>query len=688
MEEQPQELAASILIENKNNVWVKDATVTNCLKCNMEFGYLYPRKHHCRNCGNIFCYTCSNYFIVIPEFMTDRPNAADFWNITYYISSLKKPEERVCKKCYDLINEKIKAYDRIVKMFDDPQSIDDIINLSDSNSDIKSYYVDHLRNIQYYLPNHNYSDIDKKLLKINAQHFSGHSKYLVHLIKSMEWNVLFTISNNNNNEVVQSNYDSVELISKIINGEKNKKCGELYCTRTCEEQMSCDDCINILFSCHQTLPDQIIQYLFEIFKGTSKDVILCHLSFFINLIKNNTNKLLSQLIFNLLNQHIKLIYHAYWFLVNSKPDFRHLEDMRHFNNINNFIELIDKETVKNMNREYTFFANLIKNLDNAKSFLADNFNLYKPINLPYDPSIQLTDVDLNSIIVKDSYTKPVIITFQSTDGPIKLLFKKESIMNDVVVLNIMTLCDMILSEILDKNFDVVTYQTMPLTSSSGMIEIVEEAETVYAIKNKCKTILQHIIGKNDYSGRQIPEVLNRYMYSLISYTLQSYFIGLGDRHPQNIMITDDGAIFHIDFGYILGNDTYPITGADIKLNSDMLEVIGGSDSERCQIYLDLCSKGVVLLRKYFNMFFILLSQETKFEQKTIEKFIMSRFQPRQNDAAIINSLMVIIKKSNNAFSNIIRDLLHYTTHETVPNGVGKILRTAFSAFKNLTGHSN
>ena len=46
--------------------WVEDKTVSKCYKCNQLFT-LFNRKHHCRNCGKIFCKLCSNYFISIPN---------------------------------------------------------------------------------------------------------------------------------------------------------------------------------------------------------------------------------------------------------------------------------------------------------------------------------------------------------------------------------------------------------------------------------------------------------------------------------------------------------------------------------------------------------------------------------------------------------------------------------------------
>ena len=39
--------------------WIDDESVTRCCQCGTPFS-LFTRKHHCRNCGRIFCHTCSS----------------------------------------------------------------------------------------------------------------------------------------------------------------------------------------------------------------------------------------------------------------------------------------------------------------------------------------------------------------------------------------------------------------------------------------------------------------------------------------------------------------------------------------------------------------------------------------------------------------------------------------------------
>ena len=71
------------LAKQSGRKWADDSEATSCITCKMQFS-MTNRKHHCRNCGQIFCKDCS----------TKKAQMEGFKN-----------PQRVCDNCYAEIQQ-------------------------------------------------------------------------------------------------------------------------------------------------------------------------------------------------------------------------------------------------------------------------------------------------------------------------------------------------------------------------------------------------------------------------------------------------------------------------------------------------------------------------------------------------------------------------------------------------------
>lgn len=52
--------------------WARDSSAVGCAACGARFT-LYDRRHHCRNCGRIFCGRCSRYEALVARLRILKP---------------------------------------------------------------------------------------------------------------------------------------------------------------------------------------------------------------------------------------------------------------------------------------------------------------------------------------------------------------------------------------------------------------------------------------------------------------------------------------------------------------------------------------------------------------------------------------------------------------------------------------
>jgi phosphatidylinositol 3-kinase len=253
------------------------------------------------------------------------------------------------------------------------------------------------------------------------------------------------------------------------------------------------------------------------------------------------------------------------------------------------------------------------------------------------------------------------IPYECDDGTqAAILFKKEDIRKDATAMGMAKL----FVKLLENNgiqVPFISYEVVPTSPTSGFIEIVQRSKTLHEIFQE-GTINNYLQMHNP--EKKFGEILENYMKSLAFWTIFTYLLGVGDRHLENIMLTSDGVLFHIDYGFILGYETKPYVPL-IRIDNSILEGIGGN--VQYEKFKSICIDMFLCLRRYSSMLFCCFItftscdppiQNTKFTLDLLENHIIDRFLLGQSETDVSTTLSKLIDNSRDAVTLKVSDYIH------------------------------
>jgi hypothetical protein len=708
--------------------------------------------HNCRLCGDIFCGTCANKWDTIPECINHIPTS------TGLKSEIDRQENvRLCITCSEKISlvKKLEILLKSIQMIemdifffknigekdmdisdsimDRINEIPDVEKMSDTEllefaqgfmngklwKQLANFYLSKFREIQYKLPYDNYTEWEKNALWSNYKHLKNHDIWMVHLIRAfsndetkLEPIVKYIFDNNDNNDN-NKNKDKDECLKRM-------------CTRLCQPTLSWESSlmlldilgINIKLSIKKIITKEVIKSFDKCDDKLLESILPCIIY---RIIDNGTNKIrtssnssnssntntnddLVEFLMSRCSKSVRISNKFYWALVIEKENKKN----------NSYCDYLMSRLFREIPTE---IYDLITDVNNFVHTISDNYNpdnIEEPIsNLdkigtcisPTNPEEGVRSVLAKSLPGENSANKPVPIILNNTNNKNSgdcdieniLLYKVEDLRTDDIVMSIIKMMKTIVEEEMEIDLHVITYDIQPTSRTSGFIAAVKDCQTLYAIAEKEELTLWNYIKKHnpDTPAKILSE---RFINSCAFYSVITFLLGIGDRHLDNIMLTKNGEIFHIDFGFILGKDPRPMKTPQMRITEGMLDAIGGHKSESYGEFKELCYVIYDILRRHVNTFVCMLSllsnQDTggsrtnpKVSRDRVLREIVKRFAPGETYHRAKTLLHTKIDKSTN-LTNISKyhvvDFFHRHNKEgTIRNILSYTVGSTWSGTRNV-----
>ncbi|XP_055620148.1 phosphatidylinositol 3-kinase catalytic subunit type 3 [Toxorhynchites rutilus septentrionalis] len=286
------------------------------------------------------------------------------------------------------------------------------------------------------------------------------------------------------------------------------------------------------------------------------------------------------------SSELKMIYH------NLK------EQQKFIDNLVRLVKMVTKEP-GNRKKKMEKFQQLLTDGDMLKM----HFTKFDPLPFPLDPNICIRGIVPEKVTLFKSALMPSKLTFLTTDGSeyVAIFKHGDDLRQDQLILQMITLMDKLLQK---ENLDLklTPYRVLATSSKHGFMQYIDSITVAEVLTMEGSIInffrKHHPCETGPYGIHA--EVMDTYIKSCAGYCVITYLLGVGDRHLDNLLLTHTGKLFHIDFGYILGRDPKPMP-PPMKLSKEMVEAMGGLNSDHYQEFRKLCYTAFLHLRRHANV---------------------------------------------------------------------------------------
>ncbi|XP_057663838.1 phosphatidylinositol 4,5-bisphosphate 3-kinase catalytic subunit beta isoform [Diorhabda carinulata] len=308
---------------------------------------------------------------------------------------------------------------------------------------------------------------------------------------------------------------------------------------------------------------------------------------------------------------------------------------------------------------------------------------------PLNPMYRCTRIKLEKCRVMDSKMRPLWIVFENSDAygeDVYIIFKNgDDLRQDMLTLQMIKLMDKLWKK---ENLDLRMnpYGCISLENRVGMIEVVLNAETIANIQKEKgmftataafrKGPILAWLKDHNPSENALNKAVTEFTLSCAGYCVATYVLGIADRHSDNIMVKQNGQVFHVDFGHILGHFKekfgFKRERVPFVLTHDFVYVINKGQNTKSlefKIFQECCEKAFMVLRKHGNLFISLFAMmiSTGLPELSSEKdlnYLRDTLVLKMSDDEALKHFR---SKFDEALSNSWKTSVNWATHNIAKN---------------------
>lgn len=276
------------------------------------------------------------------------------------------------------------------------------------------------------------------------------------------------------------------------------------------------------------------------------------------------------------------------------------------------------------------------------------------VALPTEPHVIISGVIPDHTSVYKSTQMPVKMAFLSDpdcQSHSVIIKTGEKVDGDLMVMQVIRVIDRLWQDY-GLNLHIQTYSILPTPHQhGGWLQFVPSSSLSAILRDNHNSLLPYL--------NTAPEGADqRYIRSCAGYCLITFVLGVGDRHLENLLLTTDGRLFHVDYAFMFGADPKPFP-PPMKLCKEMVQAMGqGVGSKEFIGFKELCLQAYQIVRLHGGLLLDLLSLHSDLVGETELAFVKDRLALEKSDVVALTDMSKLIDESVNAMFPQVMETLH------------------------------